>query len=98
MGILYNDSIGGQTDCDVMIDALTYSASGVNFGFYRKNSDTSNILGALGTFSTIFGLFDKWSGYASGGFEAGFKFVNIIGIGAEVCPPILKESKGLVSQ
>ena len=33
----------------------------------------------MGTFLTIFGLFDQWSGYLSSGLDAGFKIANKIG-------------------
>ena len=53
----------------VRIGGISGGNSGANYG---KLSNSSNILGALGSLINAFGFFDQWSSCLSGGLGAGF--------------------------
>ena len=64
-----------------MVSSIASSVGGLNSGYHGTISNSSNILGALGTLSTAFGLFDQWSGYLSGGLDAGLAYWGPEGFG-----------------
>ena len=63
------------------MSSIASSVGGLNSGYHGTISNSSNILGALGTLSTAFGLFDQWSGYLSGGLDAGLAYWGPEGFG-----------------
>ena len=64
-----------------MVSSIASSVGGLNSGYYGTISNSSNILGALGTLSTAFGFFDQWSGYIAGGLDGGLGFFGPDGFG-----------------
>ena len=64
IAIIYNNSTGGATD----------SREKSNFGYHGIISNGSNILSSVVSLSAAFGFFDQWSGYLSGGLDAGLSF------------------------
>ncbi|MGM9899393.1 MAG: RHS repeat-associated core domain-containing protein, partial [Bacilli bacterium] len=64
-----------------MVSSIASSVGGLNSGYHGTISNSSNILGALGTLSTAFGLFDQWSGYLRGGLDAGLAYWGPKGFG-----------------
>ena len=79
IGIAYRSSGSGTNGG--MVSSIASSVGGLNSGYHGTISNSSNILGALGTLSTAFGLFDQWSGYLSGGLDAGLAYWGPEGFG-----------------
>ena len=81
IGIAYSSSGVGGTISGGMVGSVASSFGGLNSGYNGPISNSSNILGALGTLSTAFGFFDQWSGYISGGLDGGLGFFGPNGFG-----------------
>ncbi len=64
-----------------MVSSIVSSVGSSNSEYHGTISNSSNILGALGSLSTAFGFFDQWSGYLSGGLDAGLSFWGPKGFG-----------------
>ena len=81
IGIAYSSSGVGGTISGGMVDSVASNFGGLNSGYNGPISNSSNILGALGTLSNAFGFFDQWSGYISGGLDGGLGFFGPNGFG-----------------
>lgn len=81
IGIAYSSSGVGFGASSGMVSSIASSVGSINSGYHGTVSNSSNILGALGTLSTAFGFFDQWSGYLSGGLDAGLSFWGPEGFG-----------------
>ena len=78
---IYSSSSVGRSTRVGMVSYLYASTGSVNLGCHGTISNSSNILGALGTLSTAFGYFDQWSGFLSGGLDAGLGYWGPEGFG-----------------
>ena len=79
-----------------MVSSIASSVGGLNSGYRGTISKSSNILGALGTLSTAFVLFDQWSGYLSGGLDAGLAYWGPEGFGFQFLGKYSSALKNLV--
>lgn len=81
IGITYSNSGVSGTTSGGMLSSIASSVGSSNSGYHGTISNSSNILGALGSLSSAFGFFDQWSGYLSGGLDAGLSFGGPEGFG-----------------
>ena len=78
IGVAYSSSsVSGGASCGTFASRVGNSKS----IYHGTLSNSSNILSAIGSLSIAFGFFDQWSGYLSGGFDAGLSFLESEGFG-----------------
>jgi RHS repeat-associated protein len=79
-----NDPVGIINNLSLGISASARSSIGIGnviSKYHGAISNSSNILSALGALSTAFGYFDKWTGFLSGGLDAGLGYWGPKGFG-----------------
>ena len=84
--IAYSNPNSGGSANSGMVSSIRTAPS------YGSLENSVNILGALSTFANVFGIFDQWSGYLSGGLDAGLSYWGPTGFGI---PSLGKYSKFL---
>lgn len=100
IGIDYRSSSTGGSTSGEIISSITSNVGCSNYGYNGTIPNSSNIFGALGSLSSAFGLFDKWSGYLSGGLDGGLGYWGTKGFGIKSLSPysdmINKFGKGMI--
>ena len=81
ISIAYNNAIVSGYHGGEVASSIRTNAGGKNPVYYSTVSNSSNVLGALGALSTAFGYFDQWSGFLSGGLDAGLGYWGPKGFG-----------------